>query len=871
MLDFLLWYVVISGIGWLAFPIAYRLLPQLADRGFALARPLGLLLWAFAFWLLATLGVLQNDVGGVVLGLALMAALAGWCLQAGKLAEIRAWVGAHWKQVFVSEVIFLLAFFFMAVMRAADGIPLHTEQPMELAFLNSILRSPSFPPADPWLSGYGISYYYFGYVMVGMLARITGVVSGVAFNLGVALWFAMTALGAYGMLYSLLTAWFRNRRREQGKAEAAGKAPARWLSLFGPFYILIVSNLQGLLEILHNNGTFWERGVDGVLRSDFWRWLNIQGLSEPPPAPFSLSPGSGWWWWHSARVLSDWRLSGAREEIIDEYPFFTYYLSDLHPHLLSMPFVLLAIGLAVNLFFSGKVNALISGGVKQVWKRADFWAAAFCLGALGPINIWDFPIYAALFSAVYVFLRYNRFGWGWSRITDFFKLLIALGIGGVVLFLPFYLGFSSQASGVVIPSMVFFTHGKHFWIMFGSLLAPILAWLIWLWRQRGNQQIQNAGVKFVLVAVFGLWLLMMLAGMLVLILPGLGSLLVNPEVPDSLFSRIGAFCIEVGNRFYGLQGSESGWEIISRTILDRLRFPATWITLGAVLFLTWGLLSSHRGMKAAVEEPPLVVAVDGDENEGIHPNALVLLLILLGAGLTLVPEFFYLQDLFFTRMNTIFKLYFQAWMVWGLAAAYGGVVLWQRLRGKSAIVYGIGWTVVLAIALIIPFFGIGERLCILNPGTCRPVKNWHPDINSHLQGSNPDEWEAILWLRQAPYGYVSEAVGGSYDPGYARVATNSGLPTVLGWPWHEVQWRGMLPQPEREEEIRKLYETISWIDAENLLKKYTIRYVYIGGAERYQYRVYENKFYERLPVVFANHSVVIFEYLNPEFVKGQVR
>ena len=46
----------------------------------------------------------------------------------------------------------------------------------------------------------------------------------------------------------------------------------------------------------------------------------------------------------------------------------------------------------------------------------------------------------------------------------------------------------------------------------------------------------------------------------------------------------------------------------------------------------------------------------------------IALLVLLGCGLTLFPEFFYLRDQFATRMNTIFKFYFQAWITWGIAA-----------------------------------------------------------------------------------------------------------------------------------------------------------------------------------------------------------
>ena len=82
------------------------------------------------------------------------------------------------------EALFLLAFAAWAFVRAANPEAVGTEKPMELAFINAILRSPAFPPHDPWLSGYAISYYYFGYVLVAMLAKTGGTSGGVAFNLG---------------------------------------------------------------------------------------------------------------------------------------------------------------------------------------------------------------------------------------------------------------------------------------------------------------------------------------------------------------------------------------------------------------------------------------------------------------------------------------------------------------------------------------------------------------------------------------------------------------------------------------------------------------------------------------------------------------
>ena len=78
-----------------------------------------------------------------------------------------------------------------------------TEKPMDFAMINGILVSPNMPPQDPWLAGAGISYYYFGYLIVAMLCKITQVSSGEGYNLAVALIWALSAVGAFSLGYAL--------------------------------------------------------------------------------------------------------------------------------------------------------------------------------------------------------------------------------------------------------------------------------------------------------------------------------------------------------------------------------------------------------------------------------------------------------------------------------------------------------------------------------------------------------------------------------------------------------------------------------------------------------------------------------------------
>jgi uncharacterized membrane protein len=130
---------------------------------------------------------------------------------------------------------------------------------------------------------------------------------------------------------------------------------------------------------------------------------------------------------------------------------------------------------------------------------------------------------------------------------------------------------------------------------------------------------------------------------------------------------------------------------------------------------------------------------------------------------------------------------------------------------------------------------------------------------------SPEEMEAIEFLKNAPSGVVAESIGGSYT-GYARVSTLTGLPTVLGWPGHESQWRGGATEiGSREQDIDRLYRTSDWIEAFAVIKKYNIRYVFLGSLERGKYRVNENKFRTNLIPIFQNQSVII--YTIPDYVQ----
>ncbi|MEA3351836.1 MAG: DUF2298 domain-containing protein [Chloroflexota bacterium] len=844
MLSFTLWYITISLLGLLTFPLAYYLLPALSDRGYAFSRALGWLLWGFIFWLLGSLGILGNDIGGQIIALLILAASSLLALRQTGWGAIKTWLRTHLRLVLTVEILFLLSFAGWAVVRAANPEIIGTEKPMELAFINAILRSPTLPPNDPWLSGYAISYYYFGYLLVAMLARIAATSGGVAFNLGLALIFGLSAIGAYGLLYNLLASLFAQRssaRAFSTTPRASSPAPRTLPALIGPFFVLIISNLGGLLHLLRLGGVFWRTDESGQLVSPLWAWLDLGKFSQPPPS----QAFPHWWWWQASRVVQDFDFNGVNKgDVIDEFPFFSYLLGDLHPHVLAMPFALLAVGLALNLFLGGAEG-------KISWPRlrinpAGFTLAAVVLGGMVFLNAWDFPFYVALFAAAYALRPPTgdcQPPHAIEALKEFLIFGFSVGIGGILMYSPFLIGFSSQAGGL-LPNLIYITRGVYVWIMFAPLLVPLLAFLIYLWRAKGNRGTLEQGLKLTLWLIFGLLLLSLLITAFISVI--------------HLFTPINSEAATAANAFLMSQAASSWGALLKESLTRRFTVPGTLLTLFAILTLTIALLSKlmrwgHRSQSSASPS---------DSAPFARSHIFALLLILIGGLLVLVPEFVYLRDLFGYRINTIFKFYYVAWLMWSIAAAYASFVMWTRLRPPWRAVFRIGLIIVGCLGLIYPAMGLWSKTNHFNP------EQWTLDGSAYLENSAPDELVAMIWLRQAPLGVVAEAVGGSYT-GFARMASNSGQPTVLGWEFHEIQWRGGSEEMgTRRSDIERLYCTPTWPDARKILDQYDIRYVVVGARERAEYAagstacpagLRETKFAHNLQVVFEQEDVIIYE------------
>ena len=129
--------------------------------------------------------------------------------------ELEQYLRENWKYILVVEGI-ALAFFLVDIgIRLGNPDLWHPfkggEKPMDFSYFNAVLKSTSFPPFDPWYAGGYLNYYYYGFVFVGTLVKLLGIVPSIAYNLILPTVFTLIALGGFSIGYNLIAGQAQRR------------------------------------------------------------------------------------------------------------------------------------------------------------------------------------------------------------------------------------------------------------------------------------------------------------------------------------------------------------------------------------------------------------------------------------------------------------------------------------------------------------------------------------------------------------------------------------------------------------------------------------------------------------------------------------
>jgi YYY domain-containing protein len=262
-------------------------------------------------------------------------------------------------------------------------------------------------------------------------------------------------------------------------------------------------------------------------------------------------------------------------------------------------------------------------------------------------------------------------------------------------------------------------------------------------------------------------------------------------------------------------------------------------------------------------------------------------LVLLGLAMSLGVEVIVIQgDI--GRMNTVFKFYLQVWLLWGVAAAAALAWIVPRVRRwpRGQVLWtGVLVALLLVAALYPPLATAAKVQDRFDPSLGPGLDGWAYMETATYWDPVGEQWgepggvqyelkwdlEAIHWLLDNVVG--TPVILEGHVPEYrwgARYSINTGLPTVLGWNWHQRQQRAAADQQEiwdRAADVTTIYDALGTMQIEALLERYDVRYIVVGPLERAYYDEAGLRKFDRMVdegsarIAFANEGVTIYEVI----------
>ncbi len=774
----LLWYFAVALLGWVVYPLLRLGFSGLPDRGYPLARIAGMLLLSYQVWLAGSAGIAFNrmTISLAFLLLLIISLLAVYNQRAEMRLELRE-RGRYFLSV---ELIFLAFFVLDLLIRLGNPDLWHPwkggEKPMDFAYFNAILKSTTFPPYDPWYAGGYLNYYYYGFVMVGVLVKWLGIVPAVAYNLILPTLFALIAVGAFSLAWNLASAVFSRNGRFSffSRAFCVGLAGAVGMALMGNLGIPKMI-YQGYQRLAAPGGVIEDAGLFTRLMWAFQGFVRALGGAS---LPYSI----GDWYWLPSRAIP----APGDVEPITEFPFFTVLYADLHAHLLALPITLLALSFALAV-------VLGMGRWKGFFGAATgFLLGGLAIGALRPTNTWDYYTYLALgcVAVAYSIARYYQpRGRGDGKTIPVFDNLPPLSqrllatAGGiillvfisVVLFKPFS---DWYALGYNKVDLWRYSHTTltAYLVHWGVFLFLIVSWMTWEtrdWLASTPLSSLRKLEPYKLLIQFALIVLLLLVVVLLLLKVGIawfvlplaawaGVLLLRPGISDA--RRFVLFLVGTG-----LVLTLMVEVIVLRGDIGRMN------TVFKFYLQVWTLFAISAAASLGWLIPALPVWRAGWR--AVWQVALVALV----ASAALYP-----------LMATMAKV--QDRMTSLAPHTLDGMAFMRYAE------YADEWGVM--------------------------------DLSQ--------DYRAIRWMQENVKGspvIVEANLRNLYRWG-SRFSIYTGLPGVVGWEWHQQQQRAVLPGnwvSDRIAEVDNFYRTTDLQQVVDFLRRYNVRFIILGQQERGHY------------------------------------
>ena len=817
------WWITAVILGWLAFPLAALIFRGLPDKGYALARILSLLLISYFGWMMASLNWLPNSRSTYLLGMLLVGILSVFVFVRRRV-EIISFVRSHLRYIGFVELL-AVALYLIAIgirVRNPDlwDVIWGGEKPMDLSYYTAVLKSTTFPPYDPWYAGGYLNYYYYGFVYVGALTKLLGIVPALSYNLSLALLFSFTGLGAFAVAYNL-AAWNRSSVNSNQSPITDHQPPITdYRSLIAGTIAAIFAVILGNLAQLGVMMNAWYRTGTNVLNSgigglDAFVQTLDGGIRIMSGQPAGIYPGD--WFWTATRAIN---ANPGEAGPITEFPFFTFLYGDLHAHMISLPLTMLALGWAVSLVLQAATTKPQRSQRPLRFISASWWETtlqwligAIAIGVLQATNIWDLPTYAVIGVMAVVYAAYWGNGRSWTLNTIGQAILQAILLIGLALlaFWPFSSNFGAgfttlefwQGSHTHLSNYLTI-HGVFLFFMLTHLLREFRAWTK-TWTESGLREWEPLGTSVIIALILYIILLIVL----------------------------------VYSEYYVAP-------------------------VALTLLIIAGLLGLRRDLPS-------------------H-RRIVLILISSALGISLFVEFYVVAGTvgrMNTVFKFYMQVWMMLSVLVGVTAVWAWPSI--RKQGSLRTAWQVAVGVLVFLALLYPFQATGAKWDIrMNkeaPITLNGMEFMqfveYGDVNNSTVPLRFD-YDAIQWMHRNIDG--SPVIAEAYSNNYYRSAGNriamfTGLPSIIGWAGHQNQQRAAVPGNKvdsRINDVRQLYNTTQIQEALNIIDKYNVGYVYVGQLEWVNYTPDGlNKFDTMvdqgyLEEVYRNEGTSIYKVLTTE-------
>jgi len=443
------WWLLFFSIGLISLPLTFIFFEKFFDHGYALAKIIGILIISYLSWLLVILKILPFANWSLWLIVSLFFCLNLFLIKKTTFIKksFKQIIKNNWRVFLLEEIIFFFCLTIWSFVRGFQPEIHGLEKFMDYGFVNSILRSFSFPPIDMWLSGNNINYYYFGHLVTAVLIKISSIPSSIAYNLMIASLFALSFSASFSLGANLI--------------RANKKIKNKRVFILGGFLTAFLLTLGGNLHPL-------------------WYWLTHK-LSF-----------LGYWYPDATRFIVE--LFGAADNTIHEFPLYSFVVADLHGHLLNLPFVLLFLSLVFSFLIKKKLSAI------------NIVLPSLLLGIFYLTNAWDLPIYFLLLGLTVFWINYLNHGYDWQTIKKTFFFMVGVLALAIIFTLPFHFNFKSMASGLSLVD--FHSPGWMLLVLWGFPLIITLSWFLFL-RKFKKEKLLNSDY-FILIMLLVSWLLIII-------------------------------------------------------------------------------------------------------------------------------------------------------------------------------------------------------------------------------------------------------------------------------------------------------------------------------------------------------------------------